>query len=79
MTPIISLIILRRKIIITDICELKEYLVLEYITIKNVITNDMGESDRKSLESIDNIPKAPNSWFNQIIKRNILLRFFNEI
>ena len=79
MTPIISLIILRRKIIITDICDLKEYLVLEYITIKNVITNDMGESDRKRLESIDNIPKAPNNWFNQIIKRNILLRFFNEI
>ena len=53
--------------------------MLEYITIKNVITNDIGERDRKRLESIDNIPKAPNNWFNQITKRNILLRFFNEI
>ena len=52
---------LRRKIIITDICDLKENLVLEYITIKNVTINDIGESDRKRLESIANIPKAPNS------------------
>ncbi len=53
--------------------------MLEYKTIKNVTINDIGESDRKRLESIANIPKTPNSWFNQIIKSNILLRFFNEI
>ena len=53
--------------------------IFEYITTKKVVTNDIGDKDRKRSKSIYNIPNRPNNWFIQIKISNILVRFFNEI